>query len=76
MATAFWLGRDPRLLYLMILSTGLGMVMMCGILTAEVIIVGPQGDGCPGHMATLFPAIISPRSGFRPLWWQSPLRHR
>ena len=32
MATAFWLGRDPRLLYLMILSTGLGMVMMCGIL--------------------------------------------
>ena len=43
MATAFWLGRDPRLLYLMILSTGLGMVMMCGILTAEVIIVGPQG---------------------------------
>ncbi|MGC6452971.1 MAG: O-antigen ligase family protein [Candidatus Puniceispirillaceae bacterium] len=43
MATAFWLGRDPRLLYLMILSTGVGMVMMCGILTAEVIIVGPQG---------------------------------
>ena len=43
MATAFWLGRDPRLLYLMILSTGLGMVMMCGIPTAEVIIVGPQG---------------------------------
>ena len=43
MATAFWLGRDPRLLYLMILSTGLGMVMMCGILTAEIIIVGPQG---------------------------------
>ena len=43
MATAFWLGRDPRLLYLMILSTGVGLVMMCGILTAEVIIVGPQG---------------------------------
>ena len=43
MATVFWLGRDPRLLYLMILSTGVGLVMMCGILTAEVIIVGPQG---------------------------------
>ena len=43
MATAFWLGRDTRLLYLMILSTGVGMVVMCGILTAEVIIVGPQG---------------------------------
>ena len=43
MATAFWLGRDTRLLYLMILSTGVGMVVMCGILTAEVLIVGPQG---------------------------------
>ena len=43
MATAFWLGRDTRLLHLMILSTGVGMVVMCGILTAEVIIVGPQG---------------------------------
>ena len=43
MATAFWLGRDTRLLYMMILSTGVGMVLMCGILTAEVIIVGPQG---------------------------------
>ena len=51
MATAFWLGRDPRLLYLMILSTGVGLVMMCGILTAEVIIVGPQGGRRPDHMA-------------------------
>ena len=40
MATAFWLGRDARLLYLMIFSTGIGVVIMCGILTAEVIIVG------------------------------------
>jgi len=44
MATAFWLGRDKRLLYLMILSTGIGMVAMCGILTAEILIVGPQGS--------------------------------
>ena len=43
MATAFWLGRDTRLLYMMILSTGVGMVVMCGILTAEVILVGSQG---------------------------------
>jgi len=43
MATAFWLGRDRRLLYPMILSTGIGMVVMCGILTAEILIVGPQG---------------------------------
>jgi O-antigen ligase len=27
----------------MILSTGIGMVVMCGILTAEILIVGPQG---------------------------------
>ena len=43
MATAFWLGCDKRLLYLMILSTGIGMLVMCGILTAEILIVGPQG---------------------------------
>jgi O-antigen ligase len=57
MATAFWLGRDKRLLYLMILSTGIGMVAMCGILTAEILIVGPQrgrlswpyGDLVPGN---------------------------
>ena len=57
MATAFWLGRDPRLLYLMILSTGIGMVVMCGILTAEILIVGlqggrlswPYGDLVPGN---------------------------
>ena len=57
MATAFWLGRDARLLYLMIFSTGIGVVIMCGILTAEVIIVGPQngrlswpyGDLVPGN---------------------------
>ena len=43
MATAFWLGRDRRLLYFMILTTGVGLVAMCGILTAEILIVGPQG---------------------------------
>ena len=57
MATAFWLGRDRRLLYLMILSTGIGMMAMCGILTAEILIVGqqdgrlswPYGDLVPGN---------------------------
>ena len=57
MATAFWLGRDSRLLYMMVLSTGVGMVVMCGILTAEVLIVGqqagrlswPYGDLVPGN---------------------------
>ena len=42
-ATAFWLTQDKRLLYAMLMSTVLGMIAMCGILTAELIIVGQQG---------------------------------
>lgn len=57
MATAFWLGRDKRLVYMMILSTGAGLLIMCGILIAEVIIIGqqngrlswPYGDTVPGN---------------------------
>ena len=56
MATAFWLGRDRRLLHAMLLSTGLGLLAMCGILTAEILIEGhkhgrlewPYGDLVPG----------------------------
>ena len=44
MATAFWLGTDSRLLYAMLVSTALGMMLMTGILTAEMIIEG-QKDG-------------------------------
>ena len=36
MASAFWFGRDRRLLYMMLLTTGIGLLMMCGILTAEL----------------------------------------
>ena len=57
MATAFWLGRDKRLLYAMLLSTGIGMILMSGILTAEMLIEGqkggrltwPYGDLVPGN---------------------------
>ena len=57
MATAFWLGRDKRLLYAMIFSTGIGMMLMTGILTAEMLIEGqkhgrltwPYGDLVPGN---------------------------
>ncbi len=42
MATAFWLGRDKRLLYAMLVSTALGMMLMTGILTTEIIIEGPK----------------------------------
>ncbi len=57
MATAFWLGLDKRLIYAMLLSTGIGMMMMTGILTAEMLIEGqkggrltwPYGDLVPGN---------------------------
>jgi len=56
MATVFWLGRDKRLLYAMLLSTAVGLLLMCGILAAELAIVGqqggrlnwPYGDALPG----------------------------
>jgi O-antigen ligase len=43
MASAFWLGTDKRLLYAMLVSTALGMFLMTGILTAEMIIEGQKG---------------------------------
>ena len=43
MATAFWLGTDKRLLYAMLVSTALGMLLMTGILLAEMIIEGQRG---------------------------------
>jgi O-antigen ligase len=57
MATVFWLGRDKRLIYAMLFSTGIGMMMMTGILTAEMLIEGqkggrltwPYGDLVPGN---------------------------
>ena len=57
MATAFWLGRDKRLLFVMLLSTAIGMMLMTGILTAEMLIEGqkdgrltwPYGDLVPGN---------------------------
>ena len=42
MATAFWLGTDKRLLYAMLMSTALGMMLMTGILTAEMMIEGQR----------------------------------
>jgi O-antigen ligase len=43
MATAFWLGTDKRLLYAMLVSTALGMFLMTGILTVEMIVEGQKG---------------------------------
>ena len=57
MAVAFWLGKDGRLLRAMLLSIGTGMMIMCLILAAEILIVGvsdgrlswPYGDLVPGN---------------------------
>ncbi|MDB2469196.1 O-antigen ligase family protein [Alphaproteobacteria bacterium] len=43
MATVFWLAKDKRLLYAMLISTALGMFLMTGILVAEMIIEGQKG---------------------------------
>ena len=44
MAVVFWLGRDKRLIYGMLVSMGVSTVMMCGILAAEIMLVGFQGQ--------------------------------
>ena len=57
MATMFWFGTDKRLLYAMMASTAIGLVVMCGILSAELLIEGqkggrlswPYGDLVPGN---------------------------
>ncbi len=57
MAVAFWLGRDKRMINAMLLSLGFGMMTMCVILAAEILIVGtnqgrlswPYGDLVPGN---------------------------
>ena len=57
MAAVFWLGIDRRMIYAMMLTTLFGLLIMCGILTAEIFIEGqkggrlswPYGDLVPGN---------------------------
>lgn len=56
MAVMFWLGKDKCLLYLMLLSTGSAVLLMCGILTSEIVAEGfksrlswPYDDLVPGN---------------------------
>ncbi len=68
MAVVFWLGRDSRLIYAILLSVGVGMAVMCLILAAEVLITGfngqrlswPYGDLVPGNYLAKFclPAFV------------------
>lgn len=43
-ATVFWLSMDKRLLYAMFGSVTVALLLMCCILTAELIIIGQTGD--------------------------------
>jgi len=56
MATTFWLGRDRRLLYAMRLATALGLLIMSGILTAEIIIEGQKSGRLTWPHGYLVPA--------------------
>ena len=56
MATVFWLSKDRRMLNLMLISTSFGVMLMCFILSAELLIEGykirlswPYDDLVPGN---------------------------
>lgn len=57
MAVVFWLGRDRRFVYAMLASISAGMLVMCAINAAEMVLLGqvngrlswPYGDLVPGN---------------------------
>lgn len=63
MAACFWLGTDKRLLYAMMGSTMLGMVIMSGILLAEILIVGQQGGRLSWPYGDLVPGNYLAKAG-------------
>ena len=63
MASCFWLATDKRLLYAMMGMTLLGMVIMTGILTAEVLIVGQQGGRLSWPYGDLVPGNYLAKAG-------------
>ena len=63
MATCFWLAADKRLLYAMMGMTILGMCIMTGILTAEVLMVGQQGGRLSWPYGDLVPGNYLAKAG-------------
>ena len=63
MASCFWLASDKRLLYAMMGMTMLGMIIMTGILTAEVLIVGQQGGRLSWPYGDLVPGNYLAKAG-------------
>ncbi|MEK9610663.1 MAG: O-antigen ligase family protein [Alphaproteobacteria bacterium] len=61
-ATVHWFARDPRVFYAMLASMAIGLIVMCGILTAEFLYFGqernrltwPYGDKVPGSYIAKF----------------------
>ena len=63
MASCFWLATDKRLLYAMMGMTMVGMTIMTGILTAEVLIVGQQGGRLSWPYGDLVPGNYLAKAG-------------
>lgn len=63
MATVFWLGRDKRLLYAMLLSTAIGLFLMCVILSAELVIEGQKGGRLTWPYGDLVPGSYVSKAG-------------
>ncbi|MBT6256677.1 MAG: O-antigen ligase family protein, partial [Alphaproteobacteria bacterium] len=63
MATAFWLAQDKRFLYAMLLSVALGTLVMCFILTAEILIIGQQGGRLSWPYGDLVPGNYVAKAG-------------
>ena len=64
MATVFWFAQDKRLLYAMIFSTGIGMMVMTGILTVEMIVEGQKGGRLTWPYDDLVPGNYLQKLGF------------
>ena len=62
-ATVFWLARDARFLYAMLFATAVGIIVMCGILAAEVVIVGHQNGRLSWPYQDLVPGNYLAKAG-------------
>ena len=65
MAVAFWLGRDKRFVYAMLASICAGMMVMCAVNAAEMVLVGQVSGRLSWPYGDLVPGNYSPRPAFR-----------
>ena len=62
-ASCFWLARNRQMVIAMMSMTVIGMVLMTGILTAEVLIVGQQGGRLSWPYGDLVPGNYLAKTG-------------